>query len=93
MSQKHGKNYRAALEKVEKGRLYAPLEAVELVRDTASGRFDSTVEAHLRLGIFGLFSGLVTLARKSYGLTQPRLDELKATLRVINKFRATRCQL
>ena len=51
MSQKHGKNYRAALEKVEKGRLYAPLEAVELVRDTASGRFDSTVEAHLRLGI------------------------------------------
>jgi large subunit ribosomal protein L1 len=51
MSQQHGKNYRAALEKVEKGRLYAPQEAVELVRDTASARFDSTVEAHLRLGI------------------------------------------
>ncbi|MGO8686002.1 MAG: 50S ribosomal protein L1 [Candidatus Dormibacteria bacterium] len=52
MTQQHGKNYRAALEKVEKGRLYAPQEAVELVRGTpTSGRFDPTVEAHLRLGI------------------------------------------
>jgi large subunit ribosomal protein L1 len=52
MAQQHGKNYRAALEKVERGRLYAPQEAVGLVRDTAAaGRFDPTVEAHLRLGI------------------------------------------
>jgi large subunit ribosomal protein L1 len=52
MAQQHGKNYRAALEKVEPGRLYPPQEAVELVRETAaSGRFDPTVEAHLRLGI------------------------------------------
>jgi large subunit ribosomal protein L1 len=52
MAQQHGKNYRAALEKVERGRLYAPEEAVELVRSApTSGRFDPTVEAHLRLGI------------------------------------------
>ena len=52
MPQRHGKSYRTALEKVERGRLYAPEEAVELVRDTAADRrFDQTVEAHLRLGI------------------------------------------
>ena len=51
MPQRHGKNYRAALEKLEPGRLYAPQEAVGLVRETAASRFDPTVEAHLRLGI------------------------------------------
>lgn len=51
MPQRHGKNYRAALEKLEPGRLYAPQEAVGLVRETSASRFDPTVEAHLRLGI------------------------------------------
>jgi len=51
MPHQRGKNYRAALEKVENGRLYAPQEAVQLVRETGSAKFDATVEAHLRLGI------------------------------------------
>jgi len=51
MPQQHGKNYRAALEKVDRARLYAPQEAVGLVRETGSANFDNTVEAHLRLGI------------------------------------------
>lgn len=48
---KHGKNFRAAAEKVEKFRLYSPLEAVKLVKEVAPAKFDETVEAHFRLGI------------------------------------------
>lgn len=52
MPQQHGKNYQAALERLEKGHLYPPQEAVELVRGMSpNSRFDPTVEAHLRLGI------------------------------------------
>ena len=32
-------------------RLYAPLEAIELVKQNATAKFDETVEAHVRLGI------------------------------------------
>lgn len=48
---KHGKNFRAAAEKVEKFKLYTPLEAVKLVKEVAPAKFDETVEAHFRLGI------------------------------------------
>ncbi|HJG36761.1 50S ribosomal protein L1 [Enorma phocaeensis] len=48
---KHGKNFRAAAEKVEKFKLYTPLEAVRLVKEVAPAKFDETVEAHFRLGI------------------------------------------
>lgn len=51
MAQKHGKKYLAAAAKVEKDRVYMPDEAAQLVKDTAYTSFDSTVEAHLRLGI------------------------------------------
>lgn len=51
MAQKHGKKYLAAAAKVEKDRVYLPDEAAQLVKDTAYTSFDSTVEAHLRLGI------------------------------------------
>ena len=32
-------------------RLYAPLEAIELVKQNATAKFDETIEAHVRLGI------------------------------------------
>jgi large subunit ribosomal protein L1 len=51
MPHRFGKSYRAAAEKLDNGRLYSPQEAVQLVRETATSRFDATVEAHLRLGI------------------------------------------
>jgi large subunit ribosomal protein L1 len=47
----HGKRYRAAYEKVERDRRYPPAEAVTLLKDTASTKFDETVEVHLRLGV------------------------------------------
>ena len=48
---KHGKHYRGAAEKIERDRLYTPLEAMRLVKECATAKFDETVEAHFRLGI------------------------------------------
>jgi len=47
---KLSKRYSAAVGKVEE-RVYAPQEAVELVKANATAKFDETVEAHARLGI------------------------------------------
>lgn len=48
---KHGKKYMAALAKIDTSRDYAPLEALELVKETSITKFDSTVEVHLRMGL------------------------------------------
>ncbi len=45
---KHGKNYLAALDKIDLEKLYSPLEAMELAKDTSSTKFDATVEVHIR---------------------------------------------
>ncbi len=51
MAPKHGKKYLEALKKVETDRMYAPDEAIKLVKDMTYTKFDSTFEVHLRLGI------------------------------------------
>ena len=48
---KHGKKYLAAAAKIEAEKLYAPDEAVKLVKDTSFTKFDSSVEVHMRLGV------------------------------------------
>ena len=45
------KLYRAALDKLEAGKFYGPDEAVAVVRETGSKKFDSTVEVALKLGV------------------------------------------
>jgi large subunit ribosomal protein L1 len=45
------KAYRAASEKIEKDRVYAPLEAIRIARDTKAVKFDSTVDVAMRLGV------------------------------------------
>lgn len=48
---KKGKKYREALAKVERERLYSPLEALSLIKEVANAKFDETVEVHIRLGV------------------------------------------
>ncbi|GAA3764007.1 large subunit ribosomal protein L1 [Spinactinospora alkalitolerans] len=48
---KRSKNHRKASEQVDRDRLYAPVEAVKLAKETISVKFDPTVEIALRLGV------------------------------------------
>ena len=48
---KHGKNYKAAAEKVDSSKLYSPKEAMELAKELAPAKFDETVEVAVRLGV------------------------------------------
>jgi large subunit ribosomal protein L1 len=48
---KHSKAYRAAAQKIDLNRFYAPLEAVRLAQQTSATKFDSTVEVVFRLGV------------------------------------------
>ncbi len=46
-----GKRYRELEGKVDRNKLYESDEAVALVRELATAKFDETVEAHFRLGV------------------------------------------
>src|SRR5436309_8759689 len=46
-----GKRFRNAYERIDRDRRYPPAEAVALVKETATTKFDETVEVHLRLGV------------------------------------------
>ncbi|MFV0134252.1 50S ribosomal protein L1 [Streptomyces sp. HMX87] len=48
---KRSKSLRAADAKVDRDKLYAPLEAVRLAKETSTTKFDGTVEVALRLGV------------------------------------------
>jgi len=48
---KHGKKYEEAAKLIEKDKLYDPEEAVEVVKKTASAKFDETVELAVKLGV------------------------------------------
>ncbi|SMD16395.1 50S ribosomal protein L1 [Sporomusa malonica] len=48
---KHGKKYIEAAKLIELDKLYDPEEAVELVKKTASAKFDQTVEVAVKLGV------------------------------------------
>lgn len=48
---KRGKKYREAIKLVDRNHLYNAVEAMELVKKTATANFDETVEAHIRLGV------------------------------------------
>jgi large subunit ribosomal protein L1 len=48
---KRSKSYRAAADKIDDAKLYAPLEAVRLAKDTSTTKYDATVEVAMRLGV------------------------------------------
>ncbi len=50
MAKKISRRMQAALAKVE-DKAYEPIEALKLLKETATAKFDETAEAHIRLGI------------------------------------------
>ena len=48
---KHGKKYRAALEKIEPGRKYDLATGVDKIKELSFAKFDETVEMAVRLGV------------------------------------------
>ena len=48
---KFGKKYQDAAKLIESGKLYTSQEAMELVKKTATAKFDETIELHVRLGV------------------------------------------
>ena len=48
---KKGKKYVEALNKIEKGKSYTKAEAIKLIKDTSTAKFDESVELALRLNL------------------------------------------
>ena len=48
---KHGKNYENAAKKIEAGKLYEVNDALALAIETASAKFDESIEVHIKLGV------------------------------------------
>lgn len=48
---KRGKNYNASAEKIERSKVYEANEALALAIDTATAKFDETIELHVKLGV------------------------------------------
>jgi len=48
---RRGKKYVEAAKKVDRSKSYDPLEAIQLVKEMASAKFDETVEVAVRLGV------------------------------------------
>jgi large subunit ribosomal protein L1 len=47
----HSKNYRKVSELVDRTKLYAPVDAIKLAKQTSTVKFDATVEVAMRLGV------------------------------------------
>ena len=47
----HGKNYRNARERIDREETYSPVQAVRMLKEFETAKFDETVEVHFRLGL------------------------------------------
>jgi len=47
----HGKRYQDAAKLVDRTKVYSPTEAVAIIRQSSTVKFNASVEAHLRLGV------------------------------------------
>jgi large subunit ribosomal protein L1 len=51
MTRKMSRRMRELTEKVDDNKVYEPLEALQLLKETATAKFDETAEVHIKLGI------------------------------------------
>ena len=51
MPKKPSRRMRELLQKVNEDQAYEPIEALQLLKETATAKFDETAEAHIKLGI------------------------------------------
>ena len=51
MAKKMSRRMRELVKKVEEDKVYEPLEALTLLKETATAKFDETAEVHIKLGI------------------------------------------
>ncbi|MGV0432856.1 50S ribosomal protein L1 [Corynebacterium sp. 20_84] len=51
MAKKHSKAYNEKLAKVDRESVYSPLEAVKLAKETASEKYDATIDVAMRLSV------------------------------------------
>ncbi|MGA0209803.1 MAG: 50S ribosomal protein L1, partial [Candidatus Nanopelagicales bacterium] len=48
---KRSKAYRQAVEKIEADKVYSPMGAIKIIKDSVSTKFDPTVDVSMRLGV------------------------------------------
>lgn len=48
---RRGKNYKEKIAKFDRNQLYDPSEALDLVKEMATAKFDETIEIHIKLGV------------------------------------------
>ncbi|OGI34199.1 MAG: 50S ribosomal protein L1 [Candidatus Moranbacteria bacterium RIFOXYA2_FULL_43_15] len=48
---KHGKKYRAVVEKIDRNKVYTLEEVIKFLKENKVSKFDETVEAHIKTGI------------------------------------------
>lgn len=85
---RHGKKYRAVLEKIEKGREYEINEALNVLRETSITKFESTIEMHVKLnkklenvrGTMTLPGGAVK-EKKVLEVTDKNIDDVVASVK------------
>lgn len=63
---KHSKRFNSVAEKIDRSQYYEPAEAIRLIKETATAKFDETIELHMRMGVDPRYAeqqirGVVTL--------------------------------
>lgn len=48
---KHGKKYRAVAEKIDRNKIYELEEAIKIIKENKTAKFDETLEIHVRTGV------------------------------------------